>query len=139
MVEMKPETVLPTIAVQAFKHREFVRVQTAIIRAALANHYICSGDIQEDIVAESSKQGVKSNAWNALRALEIIERVPLGLTIDSLGIYGGRKRNKNPDAKGRFVAVYVLKSRSLALTWLQRNGQSVQDWDRVAVQEEMVL
>lgn len=130
MIDMKPETVLPTIAVQANKHREFVAVQAAIIRKALAQTYLSAGDIDEDIVRDESKQGVKSNGWNTLRALEIIQRAPLSLNVPALGIFGGRMRNPKPAAKGRWCAVYTIKSPSLARAWMERNGQALEPTKR---------
>ena len=109
-------------AVNAYKHELLVRVMAVIVRAALVKIYVSANDVPEDVVAPEHRQGVASNAWNALNALEIIARVPMSLNVDDLKIYGGRTMNRNENAKGRWVAVYRLTSRALALTWLERNG-----------------
>jgi len=111
-----------TLAVASFKHALLVRVQTAIILKAMDQTYVSPADIPEDIVGPEHRQGVASNAWNSLVALEIIDRVPLTFSHDLLKIYGGRTRNTNADAKGRWVAVYVLRNRSLAHAWLRANN-----------------
>ena len=122
---IKPETVLPMHAINAWKQRQFVAAQAAVLRVALAKDWFSPADVPEDTVSESSRQGVASNAWNSLRALEIIDRAPMSLNVESAGIFGGRTRNTNPSAKGRWCAVYVLRSRSLALKWLERHEQPV--------------
>ena len=109
-------------AVHHFKHELLVMVMAHIVRRALIQAYVSAGDVPEDIVEKEHRQGVASNAWNALRALEIIETVPMNLTDDGRGIYGGRIQNKNEGAKGRWVAAYRLRSRSAAITWANANG-----------------
>lgn len=108
-------------AVAHYKHELLVRVMAHILRRALVQAYVSAGDVPEDIIAKEHRQGVASNAWNALAALQIIERVSLGTTDPERGIFGGRIQNKNPDAKGRWVAAYRLRSRSAAITWANRN------------------
>jgi hypothetical protein len=110
------------LAVHGNKHPALVRVQAAIVRAALDRFYVSPGDIPEDICAKEDRQGVASNAWNGLRALEIIEPVPLNLVDESRKIFGGRIQNTNPSAKGRWVACYRLKSRGAAVAWLAKNA-----------------
>jgi hypothetical protein len=139
MIPLKPETVGPVIAVSSWKHREFIKVQAAIIKAALASSVISAGDIDENIVGEASAQGVKSNGWNVLRALGIIERVPLSFTDETRGIFGGRICNRHESAKGRWVAVYRLSSRAMALAWLERNGHQVAQPEPAAIQQEMAI
>lgn len=109
-------------AVNAYKHELLTRVMAAILRAAMREFYVSAKDVPEDIVEKQHRQGVASNAWNALAALEIIERVPLAFTDPARNIFGGRTMNTNEGAKGRWVAVYRLRSRAAALTWLARNG-----------------
>ncbi|MDE2098205.1 MAG: hypothetical protein KGL39_13200 [Patescibacteria group bacterium] len=109
-------------AVNHYKHELLVRVMAHILRRALVQAYVSAGDVPEDIISKEHRQGVASNAWNALRALEIIEAVPLGLTDEARGIFGGRIMNKNEGAKNRWVAAYRLRSRSAAITWADRNN-----------------
>lgn len=110
--------------VGSWKQDEFVAAQAAILRVALKQQYFYPGDIPEDVAMES-RQGVASNAWNSLRYLGLIERIDSDTRIIGLGIYGGRKRNTNPSAKGRWCAVYYLRSRPLAVAWLRRHGLPV--------------
>lgn len=127
MKTLPPEISDAERAVNAFKHELLIRVAAVIVRAALRQPYVSANDVPEDIVDKEHRQGVASNAWNSLSALEIIERVPLTLTDDARKIYGGRTMNTHGGAKGRWVAVYRLKARALALTWLARNGQPTPD------------
>jgi len=108
-------------AVNAYKHELLVRVMAVIVRAALARPFVSAGDVPEDVVEKEHRQGVASNAWNCLASLEIIERVPMAFTDPERKIFGGRIMNTNEGAKGRWVAVYRLRSRAAALTWLTRN------------------
>jgi len=114
-------------AVSAYKHELLVRVMAHIVRRALVQAYVSAGDVPEDIVAPEHRQGVASNAWNALRALEIIKAVPMSLSDDSRGIFGGRIQNKNGDAKGRWVTAYRLRSRAAAITWANANNVRLVD------------
>lgn len=108
-------------AVSQYKRELLVKIMAHIIRRALVQTYVFAGDVPEDIVSEEHRQGVASNAWNVLRSLEIIEALPLGYTDAAAGIFGGRKQNPNPGAKGRWACVYRLKSRAAAVTWANRN------------------
>lgn len=108
-------------AVNAYKHELLVRVMAHIVRLSLVQAYVFAGDVPEDIIEKEHRQGVASNAWNTLRSLEIIEALPLTYNDPARGIFGGRKQNQNPDAKGRWVGAYRLKSRAAALTWAARN------------------
>lgn len=136
----KPETVLPLLAVSAWKHRAFIAAQAAVVRLALEQPWFHPGEIPEDIVTEADRQGVVSNAWNMLRSAEIIERLPMNYTNEREGVFGGRTRNANPKAKGRWVACYRLRSRALAEAWLERNCLPIAtERPMVAVQEEMAL
>lgn len=112
-------------AVHAFKHDMLVRVMAHIVRLALHQGFISPNDVPEDIVDKEHRQGVASNACNALVAIEVIERLPLVFTDASLNIFAGRTMNKNESAKGRMVAVYRLRNRALALTWLERNEAGI--------------
>ena len=125
-------------AVQNYKHELMVRVMSAIIHVAFKRPFFSPADIDPDIVPSESHQGVISNSWNALTALEIIERLPMGYTDPSLGIFGGRIKNTNDGAKGRWTGAYKLVSRSLAETWLARNGHPVQRKPVVGEQLQMV-
>ena len=108
-------------AVNAFKHDLLVRVMAHIVRKSLVQAYVAADDVPEDIVEKEHRQGVASNAWNSLRALEIIEALPLNFNAPDLGIFAGRRMNKNEGAKGRWVAVYRLTSQSSARLWAERN------------------
>jgi hypothetical protein len=108
-------------AVNAYKHELLLRVAAVIVRKAMAQAHVSAADVPEDIVDKEHRQGVASNAWNSLAALEIIERVPLTFTDPAARIFGGRMMNTNAGAKGRWVAVYRLRSRAAALTWMARN------------------
>ena len=125
-------------AVQNYKHELMVRVMSAIIHVAFKKPFFSPADIDPDIVPESDRQGCLSNAWSTLHSLEIIERLPMGYTDPSLGIFGGRIKNTNESAKGRFTGCYRLVSRSLAETWLARNGHPVQRKPAVGEQLQMV-
>lgn len=120
MTALKPEVVLPALAVMQWKTREMHKMEAAIVRHALVCHYVYPGDIPEDTVAEASRQGVASNAWNVLEAAEVIQKTPLAFNDEARKIFGGRKRNTNPKAKGRWASVYFLKSRVLAEELLRR-------------------
>lgn len=111
-------------AVAGFKHELLIRVQGEIVRAAMRRQYVSPGDISPDIVPDDSHQGVLSNAWSGLYALEIIDRLPMDFTDADKGIFAGRIQNKQPGAKGRWTACYKLKSAALARCWLERNGQA---------------
>jgi len=109
-------------AVNAYKHELLVRVMACIVRVALRQVDFSANDVPQDIVDKEHRQGVASNAWNSLAALEIIERAPLAFSDPARQIFGGRIMNSHDGAKGRWVAVYRLRSRSAALTWLARNN-----------------
>lgn len=104
--------------------------------------YVSAGDVPEDIIEKEHRQGVASNAWNALRSLEIIEAVPMGLTDEGRGIFGGRIMNKNEGAKNRWVTAYRLRSRSAAITWANRNNVRISESElkpQPAAQIDMTL
>ena len=124
-------------AVLFWKRRELESAQVEIVRVALRKLFVSPADIPES-VAPSSRQGVASNAWNVLVAAGILCRVPLAYTNPARSIYGGRVRNTNPSAKGRWVAVYQLASRALAETFLRRAGVPL---ETVAepIQEELLV
>jgi len=135
---VKPETIEPLLAVSAWKHRQLVDAQSKILRFALQlSDFTSTGfspaDFAEDELAHGDdRQGIASNAWNALRAAEIIERLPLNFNSPKRGIFGGRIRNGNPSAKGRWTAVYRLTSRPLAEAWLDCNSPGWRIKDRSA-------
>ena len=110
-------------AVLAYKHALALTVMKFIVRLALRQPYVAPGDVPPDIVAAEHRQGVVSNAWGSLTALEILELLPLNFTDERAEIFGGRKRNPNAGAKGRWTGVYRLRSAALARTWLERNGE----------------
>jgi hypothetical protein len=114
-------------AVSQYKHELLVRVMAHIVRCALVQAYVSAGDVPEDIVDKEHRQGVASNAWNALRALEIIEAVPMNLSDESRGIFGGRIQNQNPGRKGSWVGAYRLASRAAAVTWANANNVRLAD------------
>ena len=122
MITLPPDISDAERAVSQYKRELLVRVMAHILRRALVQAYVSAGDVPEDIIAREHRQGVASNAWNALRAIQIIEAVPMSLTDPERGIYGGRIQNRNGDAKGRWVAAYRLRSRSAAITWANANG-----------------
>lgn len=106
----------------AYKHALAVKVMEFIVNLAFERAYVFPGDVPEEIVAKEHRQGVVSNAWGALESLEIIELLPMNFTDQAAGIFGGRKKNTNEGAKGRWTGVYRLKNRGAAETWLKRNG-----------------
>ncbi|MDE2104380.1 MAG: hypothetical protein KGL39_44490 [Patescibacteria group bacterium] len=114
-------------AVAQYKHELLVRVMAHIVRRALAQAYVSANDVPEDIVEKEHRQGVASNAWNALRAIQIIEAVPLAFSDPARGIFGGRIQNKNEHRKGAWVTVYRLRSRSTAVTWANANRVRLED------------
>jgi hypothetical protein len=114
-------------AVAQYKHGLLIRVMAHIVRRALVQAYVSANDVPEDIIEKEHRQGVASNAWNALRAIEIIEAVPLATSDPERGIFGGRIQNKNEGAKGRWVAAYRLRSRKAAITWADANGVRLVD------------
>ena len=121
MITLPPAISDAERAVAQYKHELLIRVMAHIVRRALVQRYVFAGDVPEDIVEKQHRQGVASNAWNTLRALEIIEALPLGHTDEAAGIFGGRQQNKNEGAKGRWVAVYRLRSRAAAVAWANAN------------------
>ena len=122
MKPLKPETVLPTLAVLTWKAGEMTKMECAIVKHALAHHYVYPGDIPEDTIAKQHRNGVASNCWGVLESAGIIAKCPLSFTDETRKIVGGRKRNVNVRAKGRWTAVYFLASRSLAEALLVRVG-----------------
>ena len=121
MITLPPAISDAERAVAQYKHELLIRVMAHIVRRALVQRYIFAGDVPEDIIEKEHRQGVASNAWNTLRALEIIEPLPLGFNDEAAGIFGGRQQNKNEGAKGRWVAVYRLRSEFRALAWARAN------------------
>jgi hypothetical protein len=111
-------------AVLLYKHKLAVRVMRFIVLLALREPYVSPGDVPEDIVEKQHRQGVASNAWNSLARGKspVLEKPPLNFSDERFGIFGGRKRNDNSGAKKRWTAAYRIRSRALALTWLERNS-----------------
>ena len=122
MITLPPPISDAERAVNAYKHELLLRVMAHIVRRALVQTHVFAGDVPEDIVAGEHRQGVASNAWNALRALEIIEALPLTHMDEERQIFGGRKLNTNGRAKGRWVTVYRLASLAKARAWANANG-----------------
>lgn len=109
-------------AVMAFKATLAVKVMRFILIKGLTQTFVFPGDVPVDIVDKVDRQGVVSNSWGSLDALEIIEKLPLNFNDPMREIFAGRKCNKNPGAKSRWTAVYRIKNAELARTWLERNG-----------------
>lgn len=109
-------------AVNHYKHELLVRVMAHIVRRALVQAHVSANDVPEDIIEAQHRQGVASNAWNALRSLQIIEAVPMRFTDEAANIYGGRIQNKNPHRKGAWVTAYRLRSRAAAISWANANN-----------------
>src|ERR1700743_505255 len=74
-------------AVHHFKHGLLVRVMAHIVRRALVQAYVFAGDVPEEIVEKEHRQGVASNAWNALKALGILKPLPLHFNDPTRGIF----------------------------------------------------
>lgn len=109
-------------AVHHYKGQLLVKVMRYILHVAMRQPYVYAGDVPEDIVEKEHRQGVASNGFNALKALELIDPLPMGQSVTDQEIFGGRKKNKNPDSNGRWVCVYRLRSQAMAVAWLARNG-----------------
>jgi hypothetical protein len=116
-------------AVNAYKHELLVRVMAHIVRRALVQAHVSANDVPEDIIEAQHRQGVASNAWNALRALQIIEAVPMKFTDEAAKIFGGRIQNTNPHRKGAWVTAYRLRSRKAAVTWANANHVRLSEAD----------
>lgn len=123
----KPEIADAALQVTSYKHAALLQVQAAIVRVAMARQYVAPGDVPEAVAAPENRQGVTSNAWNVLRTARVLERLPMNCTIEELGIIGGRRRNPQPGAKGRWTAVYQLTCAAIARTWAARNGLNLQE------------
>jgi hypothetical protein len=108
-------------AVHHYKGELLKKVMAHILRRALLQAYVSAGDVPEEIVEKEHRQGVASNAWNALRSLEIIEAVPMKFTDEAAKIFGGRIQNENPGRKGAWVTAYRLASRAKAIAWANAN------------------
>lgn len=130
-------------AVSEYKRELMVRVMKAIIAVAFEKPYFCAGDIAEDIVEPEHRQGVVSNAWNTLKALEIIVQLPVRFMDEPNGIVAGRKQNTNEGAKGRWVCAYRLVSRAAAQTWLNVNRATSplpsERFTQKAIEQELAL
>ncbi|HEV2691425.1 MAG TPA: hypothetical protein VG347_00865 [Verrucomicrobiae bacterium] len=109
-------------AVSHYKRDLLVLVMAHIVRRSLVQAYVSAGDVPEDIIAKEHRHGVASNAWNALRSLEIIAAVPMKFTDETAKIFGGRIQNVNEGAKGRWVTAYRLASRAKAVSWANANN-----------------
>lgn len=131
MLTLPPQISDAERAVNAYKHTLLLKVMAHIVRLALVQRYVDAGDVPENIVESEHRQGVASNAWNALRALEIIEALPLGYNSEAEKIFAGRRLNRNTSAKGRWVSVYRLRSRELAIAWANANGVRLAEADLV--------
>jgi hypothetical protein len=121
MKALATEIAMANQLVANWKPCPYLRLQVFITRLALRQAYVYPGDVPEDLCARDDRQGVASNVWNNLESLEIIERLPLNFQDAPAEIFGGRKRNRNPSAKGRWTSVYRLYSSAKASEWLRRN------------------
>jgi hypothetical protein len=119
-------------AVHHYKAGLLRLVMAHIVRRALVQTHVSANDVPEDIIEPQHRQGVASNAWNALRSLEIIEAVPMAFTDETAAIYGGRIQNKNPHRKGAWVTAYRLASRAKAVAWANANNVRLVDAELTA-------
>ena len=126
MLTLKPEVSDAERAVHHYKNQLLTKAMRAIIRVAMVKPYVHAGDIPEDIVPAADRQGVASNAWNALKGLEIIEQLPQTFNDADREIFAGRTCNKNGHAKKRWVCVYKLASLAKAQCWMERNREPEQ-------------
>lgn len=122
MKTLSPEISDAERAVHHYKRGLLTLVMRRILAVAQTQPYVSAGDIPEDIVGAEHRQGVVSNAWNALKALEIIEQLPIRFMDEERGIIAGRCVNRNPSAKDRWVTCYRLASAARAHAWLRANG-----------------
>ena len=122
MKTLAPEISDAGRAVHHYKGELLKRVMAHIVRRALLQAHVSANDVPENIIEPEHRQGVASNAWNALRALQIIEAVPMRFTDEAARIYGGRIQNTNPHRKGAWVGAYRLASRAKAVAWANANG-----------------
>ena len=76
-------------AVMAYKARLAIAVMRFILLKGLNQRYVFPGDVPEDIVDPEHRQGVVSNAWGCLDALEIIEKLPLNFNDPTREIFAG--------------------------------------------------
>ena len=127
------------LAVSAYKSALLVDAQRRIVAVAKRKPYFSADDLPTDWLAPEHRQGIASNAFNALRACEVIERLPLMFNDPERDIFAGRSKNGNPGAKGRWVACYRLASLAKAEAWLRANPEPVRQPSQVlaGVQEEM--
>ena len=119
---MNPEVDHATLCVVGWKHPALKTVCGEILRKGISRAWVFPGDIPEDVVDPQDRQGCASLAWTLLRKQGVLARAPLTLSIPAQGIVGGRKKNQNPSAHGRWVSVYTVPSRKLAESWLKANG-----------------
>ena len=117
---------------QAFKHAELVRYACAFVAAGLAlmdrgTGYVGSDDVGEEYQAGPDGPGIAGSAVTMLRNAGVIEDY-WGNDAEAVPpVRGGRRRSKRESANGRRVPVYGLSSRSLAETFLRRNGWPVSE------------
>ena len=106
----------------AFRHAEGVAYAVALVKAGLALldrgvTYFGSDDVPEDV---SPGGGIPGSAVESLRNAHVI--ADFWQTIPEQRIYGGRRKSKRASANGRKIALYGLASRTIAETYLARNG-----------------
>lgn len=132
MLTLPPQISDAERAVSQYKHTLLVKVMAHIVRRALLQTHVSANDVPEDIIDPEHRQGVASNAWNALRAVQIIEAVPMRFTDEAVKIFGGRIQNKNPHRKGAWVTAYRLASRAKAVAWANANNVRLVDAELTA-------
>jgi hypothetical protein len=109
LVTTLPKPVASSLSlVKAYKRELLHSAMREIILLALDRQCVSPADIPEDTLAKEHRQGVASNAWNALVAEGIL-------------VACGRCKNTNPKAKGRWTQSYALKQGHKAEDWLRAN------------------
>ena len=136
-----PEPVATALnSVQTWKHEQLVAAQKLVLATALHQFTFGPGDVDDSSIASEHRQGCLSNAYNALVAAEIIERLPMHHNDPEAGIVCGRIRNQKEGAKGRWTAAYRLRSFALATSWLARHSDGeTKPETETRTQTEMVI
>ena len=103
----------------AWKNPEMRRFAVALVRAALGAD---NAEFTTDLVADQLRgdgTGIAGSAVTVLKDAHIIE--PVGIT--SAGTwYAARRQSERPGAKSRYLNIYKLTSRPLALAFLAANN-----------------
>jgi hypothetical protein len=112
LVTTLPKPVASSLSlVKAYKRELLHSAMREIILLALDRQCVSPADIPEDTLAKEHRQGVASNAWNALVAEGIL-------------VACGRCKNTNPKAKGRWTQNYTIGFRRKAKDWLNEHKPS---------------